>query len=123
MKGSYLFLIILLLSANIHCAKKTIVSIHTGLVLAATCDWPSSQVAVQLDNNDPLSSEWTNRNNDSVYKNVVITFDKTLRRNINKSFNYTIVRKTTSADTAHEEIIPLVCIIYPTVVFENIAIK
>ena len=69
MKTKYLLIALLIASVCQSCLKQQAVTYHSAKVLAATCALgaPSStEVAVQLDNNDPLSFTWTNPINDSV---------------------------------------------------------
>ena len=125
MKTKYLFILSLIACVGQSCLKQAPAAHHSAKVLAATCALgaPSStEVAVQLDYNDPLSLTWTNPINDSVYNNVVVTFDPILRQAIGKSFTYSFFRKPNSTDTL-AYITPAICTTYPMVIFEQIAVK
>ena|ERR1700722_13948364 len=125
MKTKYLLIALLITSVGQSCLKQTAITYHSAKVLAATCGLgaPSStEVAVQLDNADPLSFTWTNTINDSVYNNVVVTFNPALRQAIGKSFAYSFVRKPNSTDTL-AYITPAICITYPIVLFDHTTIK
>ena len=124
MKTKYLLIAMLIISLSQSCLKQAPVTYHSAKVLAATCPLSSAstEVAVQLDNNDPLSFTWTNRTNDSIYKNVVITFNPVLRQAIGKSFTYSFIRRPNSKDTL-EYITPAICIDYPIVIFDQTKIK
>ena len=125
MKTKYLPFALFIASVSQGCLKQTATTYHSAKVLAATCGLgaPSStEVAVQLDYNDPLSFTWTNPINDSVYNNVVVTFNPALRQAIGKSFTYSFFRKPNSTDTL-AYITPAICITYPIVLFQQTAIK
>jgi len=125
MKTKYRLFALLIACVSQSCLKQVATTQHSAKVLAATCALgaPSStEVAVQLDYNDPLSFTWTNPANDSVYNNVVVTFDPVLRQAIGKSFTYSFIRKPNSTDTL-AYITPAICITYPIVLFEQTAIK
>jgi hypothetical protein len=125
MKTKLLLFMILAAGINAGCVKPTSPSVHTGKVLAATCGFgaPSStEVAVQLDNKDPLSFTWTNPLNGSVYSNVIVTFNPVLRQAIGKSFTYTSVRTRNSTDTI-SNITLAICVTYPDVYLNNVALK
>ncbi|HWZ14434.1 MAG TPA: hypothetical protein VNW95_04280 [Mucilaginibacter sp.] len=116
---------IFLAGINAGCLKPADPSLHTGKVLAATCaaGAPSStEVAVQLDNKDPLSFTWTNPASGSVYNNVVVTFNPVLRQAIGGSFTYTSVRTRNSTDTL-SNITLAICITYPDVYLNNVTLK
>jgi hypothetical protein len=125
MKIKLLTCVILIAGVNAGCLKPADSSLHTGKVLAATCGMgaPSStEVAVQLDNKDPLSFTWTNPASGSVYNNVVVTFNPVLRQAIGKSFTYTSVRTRNSTDTL-ANITLAICITYPDVYLNNVTLK
>jgi hypothetical protein len=125
MKTKYLLFAFLIASLGQSCLKPAEITYHSAKVLAATCALgaPSlTEVAVQLDNNDPLSFTWTNPTNDSVYQNVVITFNPVLRQAIGKSFSYSFIRKPNSTDTT-AFITPAICESYPIVIFDRTTIK
>ena len=125
MKSKYLLFAALVASASQSCLKSAETTHHSAKVLAATCALgaPSStEVAVQLDYNDPLSFTWTNPVNDSVYNNVVVTFDPVLRQAIGKSFIFSSIRKPNSTDTL-AYITPAICITYPIVLFQQAVVK
>ncbi len=127
MKTKYLFITLLLMGASQSCNKSSDafhVTLHSGIVLAATCssEPSSTEVAVQLDNKDRLSFDWTNPKNDSIYHNVVVTFDQVLKQSIGKSLTYSSVRQPTSKDTL-ANLTPAYCISYPIVYLDNVTVK
>ena len=103
MKIKCLLAILLAISLGEGCTKplNTIIATsHAGVVLATCPIEPSStEVAVKLDNKDPLSFNWTNPKNDSIYHNVIVTFNPILRKSIGKTFTYSTVRRPTIKDT------------------------
>jgi hypothetical protein len=124
MKIKYLLFMILTAAINAGCLKSTSPSLHTGTVLAATCgiDFHSTEVAVQLDNRDPLSFTWTNPASGSVYNNVIVTFNPILQQAIGRSFTYTSVRTRNSTDTL-SNITLAICITYPEAYLNNVTLK
>jgi len=125
MKTKYLLFALLIACISQSCVKPATDNHHSAKVLAATCALgaPSStEVAVQLDYNDPLSFTWTNPANDSVYSNVVVTFDPVLKQAIGKSFIFSSIRKPNSTDTL-AYITPAICITYPIVLFQQAVVK
>ena len=125
MKTKYLLIALLIISLSQSCLKQAPITYHSAKVLASTCPVgnPSSpEVAVQLDNHDPLSFTWTNYANDSVYNNVVITFNPVLRQNIGKTFTYSFVRKPNSTDSL-AYVTLAICQFYPIVIFDQTTIK
>jgi hypothetical protein len=128
MKTKYLLIALLIASASQSCNKSldaAHINLHSAKVLAATCALgapASTEVAVQLDNKDPLSFTWTNPTNDSVYNNVVVTFNAVLRKAIGKSFTYSSVRTRNSTDTL-ANITLAICITYSERYFDNVTVK
>ena len=125
MKTKYRLIALLLISLSQSCLKQAPITYHSAKVLAAPCGYwePSlTEVAVQLDNHDPLSFTWTNQANDSVYQNVVIAFNPVLRQNIGKSFTYSFVRKPNSTDSL-AYVTPAECDVEQFVIFDHTTIK
>ena len=125
MKTKYLLIALIITSLSQSCLKQVPITYHSAKVLAAPCGYwePSlTQVAVQLDNADPLSFTWTNPTNDSVYQNVVITFNPVLRQAVGKSFTYSLVRAPNSTDSL-DYVTPAECDVDRFVIFGDITIK
>jgi hypothetical protein len=124
MKTKFLLFALFITSVTQSCLKQAPVTYHSAKVLAAACPWDSAsiEVAVQLDNHDPLSFTWTNRTNDSVYQNVVITFNSVLRQAVGKSFTYSYFRKPNSTDSLAYVTQPE-CDVEQFVIFDQITIK
>lgn len=101
-----------------------LITVHSGIVLAATCpsDAASTEIAVKLDNNESLSFDWVNPKNDSIYHNVIVTFNPILRRSIGKTFTYSSVRKPTIKDTL-ANLTPATCISYQIVYLDGVVVK
>ncbi len=121
MKRAFLYTCFLVLTASFSCTKS---AIHTGKVLANTCTAQPNYmgVVVQLDNPDPLSSDWKNPADGIIYSNVIATYDSVLSRSVGKSFTYTSVRKPRPDDMVPAATLAI-CLTYQVSYLNNIVIK